>query len=183
MPDERRMNMGRRATDKMLGEWFWTDRWMGSSAFLLPLEPRGLYREMLTQAWRRGAQLPDDYEAIRRAVGCTLAEWNRCWPKIERYWRIESGELIPVESNLGFSQPLPNQPRGRRKDIPVPIRRAVLERDGFTCCFCRSEVRLELDHVVPYSHGGEDTVENLRVLCKTCNVRRGARFDAHELVA
>ena len=33
-------------------EWFWTDRWMGSSAFLLPMEARGLYREMLTP--RRG---------------------------------------------------------------------------------------------------------------------------------
>lgn len=75
--------------DKMLAEWFWTDRWMGSSAFLLPLEPRGLYREMLTQAWRRGARLPADHEAIRRAVGCSIAEWKRCWPAVERYWRLD----------------------------------------------------------------------------------------------
>src|SRR3954467_10029089 len=66
--------------DKLLGEWFWTDRWMGSSAFLLPMEPRGVYREMLTQAWRRGARLPNDHETIRRAIGCTDSEWKRCWP-------------------------------------------------------------------------------------------------------
>lgn len=79
---------------KLLAEWFWTDRWVGSSAFLLPLEPRGLYREMLTQAWRRGARLPNDHEAIRRATGCTRAEWKRCWPRIERYWRIDGAELV-----------------------------------------------------------------------------------------
>jgi uncharacterized protein YdaU (DUF1376 family) len=79
---------------KLLAEWFWTDRWMGSSAFLLPIEPRGLYREMLSQAWRRGARLPADHEAIRRAVGCTLVEWNRCWPKIAGYWRVEDDALV-----------------------------------------------------------------------------------------
>ena len=67
---------------------------MGSSAFLLPLEPRGLYREMLTQAWRRGGRLPASHEAVRRAVGCTKVEWRRCWPKIERYWRVDGDALV-----------------------------------------------------------------------------------------
>lgn len=80
--------------NKMLAEWFWTDRWMGSSAFLLPIEHRGLYREMLTQAWRRGARLPVDHEQIRRAVGCTEAEWQRCWPAIARFWSVEGDWLV-----------------------------------------------------------------------------------------
>jgi uncharacterized protein YdaU (DUF1376 family) len=79
---------------KMLAEWFWTDRWMGSSAFLLPIEPRGLYREMLTQAWRREAKLPNDPETIRRAVGVTEAEWERCWPKVKGYWRVDGDYLV-----------------------------------------------------------------------------------------
>ena len=81
-------------SEKLLAEWFWTDRWMGSSAFLLPMEVRGLYREMLTQAWRRGARLPNDHEMIQRAVGCTQKEWERCWPKISKYWRIDGDELV-----------------------------------------------------------------------------------------
>lgn len=80
--------------DKLLAEWFWIDRWMGSSGFLLPLEARGLYREMLTQAWRRGARLPNDHEAIRRATGTTNAEWRRTWPKVERFWRVDGDSLI-----------------------------------------------------------------------------------------
>ena len=75
------------AKDKLLAEWFWTDRWMGSSAFLLPLEARGLYREMLTQAWRRGAELPADEAAIKRACGVTDDEWDRSWPLVQRYFK------------------------------------------------------------------------------------------------
>lgn len=80
--------------EKLLAEWFWIDRWMGSSAFLLPIEPRGLYREMLTQAWRRGAKLPNDHQAIQRAVGVTRKEWDRSWPKVEPYWQVDGGYLV-----------------------------------------------------------------------------------------
>lgn len=80
--------------DKLLAEWFWTDRWMGSSAFLLPLEARGLYREMLTQAWRRGAKLPNDHAAIQRAAGVSLEEWQRCWPLVAPFWRVEGQSLV-----------------------------------------------------------------------------------------
>ena len=79
--------------DKLMAEWFWIDRWMGSSAFLLPMEARGLYREMLTQAWRRGARLPNNHEAIRRAIGATLEEWLRCWPLIERFWFVNGDDI------------------------------------------------------------------------------------------
>ena len=82
------------APDKLLAEWFWTDRWIGSSAFLLPMEARGVYREMLTQAWRRGARLPNDHEAIRRAIGATAKEWGRSWPLLERFWRVDGDALV-----------------------------------------------------------------------------------------
>lgn len=67
---------------------------MGSSAFLLPMEAQGVYRAMLTQAWRRGARLPNDHEAIQRAIGCTPKEWRRTWPLVERFWQAVDGFLI-----------------------------------------------------------------------------------------
>lgn len=82
------------AEKELRAEWFWTDRWMTSSAFLLPMEPRGLYREMLTQAWMRGGSLPNDHEAIQRACGATRAEWRRSWPTLERYWRVDGVTLV-----------------------------------------------------------------------------------------
>ncbi len=79
---------------KLLAEWFWVDRWMGSSAFGLPVEVRGLYREMLSQAWRREAKLPNDHEQIRRLTATTKSEWRRCWPRIERFWRVDGDCLV-----------------------------------------------------------------------------------------
>jgi uncharacterized protein YdaU (DUF1376 family) len=61
---------------------------------LLPLAARGLYREMLTQAWRRGGSLPRVEEEIRRAVGVTADEWRRYWPKVKPFWRVEGDRLV-----------------------------------------------------------------------------------------
>jgi 5-methylcytosine-specific restriction endonuclease McrA len=54
----------------------------------------------------------------------------------------------------------------------------VLTRDGFTCQYCgvrppRSD--LNLDHVVPRSHGGRSTWENVVASCVDCNRRKGGR--------
>jgi uncharacterized protein YdaU (DUF1376 family) len=81
-------------TDKLRGELFWVDRWMASSAFLLAAEPRGVYREMLSQAWLRGARLPNNHDEIRRAAGLSEAEWSRCWPVIGKFWRVEGEYLV-----------------------------------------------------------------------------------------
>lgn len=81
-------------TEKLRAEWFWTDRWRSSSAFLLPMEARGLYREMLTAAWTLGACLPNDHEAIRMYTGCLPEVWKRCWPLIEAKWKQEGSKLV-----------------------------------------------------------------------------------------
>jgi uncharacterized protein YdaU (DUF1376 family) len=80
--------------DKLLAEWFWIDRWVGSTGFLLPMEARGVYREMLTQAWRRGGRLPNDHETIRRAIGATVGEWRRAWPVVKKFWRVDGDGLV-----------------------------------------------------------------------------------------
>lgn len=63
----------------------------------------------------------------------------------------------------------------KRPPIPAAIRDAVLARDGDACLECGSRNDLTLDHIHPYSRGGLDTVENLRVLCRPCNSSKGAR--------
>jgi hypothetical protein len=70
----------------------------------------------------------------------------------------------------------------RERYIPVAVRRAVLARDGLICQLCGCAVvlaggrrpdALHFDHVVEWSAGGPNTVENLRVACRTCNLSRG----------
>jgi uncharacterized protein YdaU (DUF1376 family) len=90
--------------DKLIAEWFWTDRWTGSSAFLLPLEARGLYREMLTQSWRRGGQLPANPDTIKRAIAATDAEWARTWPAVAAYWRLTDGGVLVNDTQVEIYQ-------------------------------------------------------------------------------
>ena len=84
---------------KLRAEWFWTDRWFASSAYFLPIEARGIYREMLTRAWSRGAQLPADEETIRRVIGATTDEWERNWRKVGPFWRRD-GDILVNETQI-----------------------------------------------------------------------------------
>lgn len=67
-------------------------------------------------------------------------------------------------------------PSGDRTKIPIDVRAAVFARDGAACVICGDGEYLALDHVIPFSKGGPDTVENLRVLCRSCNSRKGAKM-------
>lgn len=62
-----------------------------------------------------------------------------------------------------------------RKKIRAGVRRRVYDRDGHRCVVCGSEDNLTLDHIVPWSLGGADSVANLQTMCRSCNSRKGAR--------
>jgi hypothetical protein len=64
-----------------------------------------------------------------------------------------------------------------RAEIPPDLRLAIYERDGWRCLKCESPDDLTLDHIIPWSHGGPDTYENLRTLCRPCNSSKGARAE------
>ena len=67
-----------------------------------------------------------------------------------------------------------------RKPIPKAIRFEVLKRDSFRCQYCgRSaddpDVKLEIDHIVPVSKGGDNSIMNLITSCRDCNRGKGAK--------
>src|SRR5215831_3310396 len=60
------------------------------------------------------------------------------------------------------------------------LRYAVLKRAGFRCELCgisADERAIEVDHIIPRKHGGEDDLTNLQALCFKCNANKGARDD------
>jgi 5-methylcytosine-specific restriction endonuclease McrA len=66
----------------------------------------------------------------------------------------------------------------RRRAIPPDVRNFVFERDDHRCVKCGATEDLALDHVHPWSLGGPDTADNLQVLCRPCNSRKGDRVPA-----
>ncbi|EOS7783647.1 HNH endonuclease [Enterococcus hirae] len=50
------------------------------------------------------------------------------------------------------------------------ISQQVFERDSYTCKYCgKVGGTLEVDHVIPFSQGGSDELDNLVCACKKCN--------------
>ncbi len=62
------------------------------------------------------------------------------------------------------------------RDINLRLRFRIMQRDNFKCKVCGaspatdSSVILQVDHIKPYSKGGETTEENLQTLCSKCNL-------------
>lgn len=58
--------------------------------------------------------------------------------------------------------------------VPQDVRIAVSARDRGKCVQCGSAENLEFDHKIPWSRGGTNTVNNIQLLCGSCNRRKGA---------
>ena len=66
----------------------------------------------------------------------------------------------------------PRGPGGVSRRIPRRVRDEVYARDGGRCTFvspggrrCGSTHDLQIDHIVPFARGGDDSPSNLRLLC------------------
>ncbi len=63
-----------------------------------------------------------------------------------------------------------------KREINLRLRFKVMARDHFKCCKCGKSpatdpsVVLHIDHIYPYSKGGETIMENLQTLCSDCNL-------------
>jgi len=76
----------------------------------------------------------------------------------------------------------------KRKYLGGKIRRKIWEKHDKKCCLCGRETCLfkpvsffseikqgHIDHIIPYSKGGECVENNFRWLCARCNLSRGNR--------
>ncbi|MEU0562014.1 HNH endonuclease signature motif containing protein [Dactylosporangium sp. NPDC006015] len=62
------------------------------------------------------------------------------------------------------------------RSVPAAVRTEVWQRDGGACVECQATEYLEFDHVIPWSRGGATSAGNLQLLCRRCNLKKGARI-------
>lgn len=129
----------------------------------MSLQERGACTTLL-EVWRvRDFSLPDDDRIISRILGVDMRVWKRLKASLKAsgFLSIHDGLIDPAQTF---------ECRAERRAIPLPIRRAVIERDGNMCRYCGdTSGPFELDHVLPWSRGGQDTVDNLVRACLPCN--------------
>ncbi len=87
-------------------------------------------------------------------------------------------ELVPI-NNLNSKKRNPKKTlKAKRtpRNINLRLRFTILKRDNFSCkkCGCspakNPKVVLHVDHIIPWSKGGETVIDNLETLCQDCNL-------------
>ncbi len=114
------------------------------------------------------------YDAIYRRFG----SWkNACLQFIE----YKSGEQVNLKEEI-VEKKIFTKTGGKKitiaktRTIPLSVRIRVMNRDNFRCVFCGKSpateigTRLHIDHILAFSKGGTNTIENLQTLCETCNI-------------
>ncbi len=117
-----------------------------------------------------------------------FGSWRKALEKFVTY--INSDILDEEQNNANLTESNDTERSTRafkhktKREISDRLRFRILMRDGFTCKKCgRSPmkemgVELHVDHILPWSKGGETVQENLETKCEKCNLGKGNAFNA-----
>ena len=88
---------------------------------------------------------------------------------------IEDDFTIDVSESINTSSVIKHKTKREPSDR---LKVQVLMRDGNRCRICGVECsgglhNIHFDHIIPWSKGGETTLDNLQVLCSACNEAKG----------
>lgn len=89
--------------------------------------------------------------------------------------------MSDYESNIALTTDIYTKENIKHKTNREPSARLkvqVLMRDGNRCRLCGVECNdglhnIHFDHIIPWSKGGDTTLDNLQVLCSDCNLAKG----------
>ena len=93
-----------------------------------------------------------------------IPQWLKAKECIRSPLRIFTDIEIVSPSTLSRSA------RGARRNF-------ILERDKKSCLLCGAMEDLTMQHIIPYSIGGETTTRNLVTLCRKCNQDLGTEYE------
>lgn len=105
----------------------------------------------------------------------TILTWVRRLSRLAPITKIvaELESSDPDEAMVGIAVQRRTKSRGSKK---TSLREKLYKKWGKKCVYCDAiGVPLELDHVIPRSHGGSDRPSNLVPACCDCNRDKGDR--------
>lgn len=110
---------------------------------------------------------------LRRQIPAVREQYN----KNARAWRErEASHVQAYERDRYHNDPVVNtkkKERARRKRFGTVDPMAVFQRDGNVCHYCQITTgKFHIDHMIPLSRGGTNTMDNLTVACQQCNLRK-----------
>ncbi len=101
--------------------------------------------------------------------------------KRENNKQKDLSENNPKENKLATNK-LTGSYKKRTRATPASVRDKVYKRDGGRCTFvgengkrCSSTWNIEIDHIVPFAKGGDNSPGNLRLLCAKHNLLEAQR--------
>jgi hypothetical protein len=99
--------------------------------------------------------------------------WRNSLEKFIEFINDEKSDIIILNDESVYK---PIGQHRTKRSISWRLRFIVMKRDNFKCQICGSspskdpEVVLHVDHIVPWSKGGETVANNLQTLCSKCNI-------------
>lgn len=84
--------------------------------------------------------------------------------------------IINTVARMSKRQMLAPQTENQSRHIPQDVKNSVWQRDSGKCVQCKATSYLEFDHVIPFSKGGANTINNVQLLCRQCNLKKGSRL-------
>lgn len=145
----------------------------------MQLDPHelGIFTRLACFLWNKDGHWSNEDERMARVCMVSQRKYRKVKDKC-----LELGLLVEQNGSLvvPFIQEWQNE---KRAAIPDSVRRAVWDKNGGRCGYCDCELTWEpshdnsfhVDHVLPWSRGGSDNVENLTAACRECNLSKGAR--------
>lgn len=118
-----------------------------------PDEDRNYYIAHSEKIKARSSKYQREHPERRRVIQQTYRDRHR--EKTRQYWRTRHARKKHIESTLTAKQVQELYARQRGK-----------------CYYCGKKVgkKYHVDHVVPLSRGGADTMDNAAIACPHCNV-------------
>lgn len=136
------------------------------------------YFENLEEVWIKLGRQPRYAEMVkpfsRYCAGAYAHRFGSWHNALERFV-----ELVNKEDEEGFSaEPFKKRAISRKRSRSISWRKRflVMRRDDFKCRLCgvspalKPGIVLHVDHIKPYSKGGETILDNLQTLCEQCNI-------------